>query len=305
VRSSYQDVWRDGGRVSAGERDCEGRFGLIAATLPAEPFTLLDFGAYTGYFATRITDQFAATATAVDDFAGLGAAASDRVTVIGRRLDAGGLRALPRHDVVLALSVLHHIADWRAALALLHACRSHLIVEVCHPSEKWMRRAASRRAVAAQYKTVKSLPGARLLGTSPRVGRDGVSYERPIFSVPGTVRTLTGQAFTGSGSCSRNMPRYDHGLGAELGYEPFPGSLNLRLAQRHKLGNPFLEWVGDRQRDRQFWRAWIGDLACHAHVPGKRNHGPDVLELVAPVRLRDRLVIADGDDVTFDVETDL
>ena len=305
VKRPYQDLWRDGELLAAGSRDCRGRYDLVAATLPKGPFTVLDVGAYTGYFSIRVTEEFEATATAVDDFAGLAGAASDRVAVIRRRLGPRGLDALPRHDVVLALSVLHHMQDWQSALRALRACRSHLVIEVCHPDERWMRAAASRHEVAAQYKAASSVPGARLLGTSPRLGRDGVTYPRAMFLVPGTVRTLTGQAFTGSGSCSRNMPRYDRGLGAKLGYEPFPGSLNLRMPAPHALGRPALAWVGAKQRDRQFWRAWVEDLPCHAHVPGRRNHGPDVLELVAPVCLRERLRLKDGDQVTFDVEVGL
>jgi hypothetical protein len=303
VKLSYQDVWQDGKRVAAGERDCEGRYELIADTLPAAArFTVLDVGAYAGYFATRIVEDFNAAATAVDDYDGLAAAASPQVKIIGRRLSPAELDALPRHDVVLALSVLHHFKDWQAALRALRACRRQLLIEVCHPDEAWMRRAASRQHVAAQHRAVSVLPGAELLGTSPRTGRDGVTYERPLYRVPGTVSTLTGEAFTGSGWCSRLMPRYDVGLGAKLGYEPFPGSLNVRLPEAHKLGRPWLDWRPAKRHDRQFWRAWIGDLACHAHVPGTRNHGPDTLELVAPVKLRDRFGITDGDPVTFDVE---
>jgi hypothetical protein len=301
-RRPYQDLWRGGRKLASGGRECAGRYDLLAATLPLEPFSLLDVGAYTGYFSVRVAEEFPATVTAVDDCPGLADAAGERVIVIPRRLRIAELYALARHDVVLALSVLHHFADWRAALRALLACRSHLIIEICDPQERWMRSAASRRDVAAQHQTISMLPGAEQLGFSPRIGRDGITYQRPIYRLPGTIQTLTGEAFTGSGWCSRNMPRYDVGLGAKLGYEPFPGSLNVRLPAPHSLGQPALNWSGARSRDRQFWRAWVGELACHAHVPGKRNHGPDVLELVAPVKLRERFGIVDGDPVTFDVE---
>lgn len=301
MKQPYQDVWKDGRLRARGVRDCAGRYKLIASILPERPFTVLDLGAYTGYFATRIAEDFDARVTAVDDFPGLVEAASDRVTVMSKRLGVDGLLHLPRFDVVLALSVLHHFKDWPAALRLLRCCRSNLVIEVCDPKETWMRRAASRAEVAVQHKVVSELPGARLLGTSPRTAA-GVTYQRPLYLIPGTVRTYAGQAFTGSGWCHRNMPRYDRGLGAQLGYEPFPGSLNVRLDQDHELGKPWLDWQGAKKRDRQFWRAWIGDLYCHAHVPGRRNHGPDVLELVAAVKLRGLLGLADGDLVSFDVE---
>ena len=138
----YQDVWEDGECREAGERDCDGRYRLIAETLPTGHFTALDIGAHTGYFARRIAESFPARVTAVDNYPGL--VACHGVEVISERLGAARLAQLPRHDVVLALSVLHHMADWREALPLMAACRSHLIIEVCHPSERWMRRAAAR-----------------------------------------------------------------------------------------------------------------------------------------------------------------
>ncbi len=305
MKRPYQDVWKDGKLAVRGARDCAGRYKLIASTLPDRPLTVLDVGAYTGYFSTRIAEDFDAQVTAVDDFSGLVAAESERVKVINQRLGVDGLLHLPRFDVVLALSVLHHMKDWRNALELLRCCRSHLVIEVCHPQETWMRRAASRAEVAAQYKAVSRLPGAKLLGTAPRI-EAGNTFQRPVYLVPGSVRTYEGMAFTGSGWCHRNMSLYDQALGAKLGYEPFPGSLNVRLSEKYVLGKPWLDWEGSKRGgkklDRQFWRAWIGDLYCHAHVPGRRNHGPNVIELVAPVKLRDRFAISDGDTVTFDVE---
>ncbi len=296
---NYQDVCIDG-KIIPGERECEERFRLIAETLPSGSFTVLDVGANAGYFSRRIVQEFDATATAVDNFPGL--KASEGVTVIPRRLDAAGLDALPRHDVVLALSVLHHMADWPECLRALRACRSHLILEICDPSEDWMQKAASRHEVAEQYRTVTSLTGVRLLGTSPRIGRDKKAYERGIFRAPGTLRTFTGRVFTGSGWCSRLMPKYDQGLDKHLGYQPYPGSLNIRLTEQHDLTNPLIDWRPAPRHDRQFWRAWIGDIPCHAHVPGTRAHGPDCLELMAPMRLREALELSDGDEVTFDVE---
>jgi riboflavin kinase len=135
------------------------------------------------------------------------------------------------------------------------------------------------------------------------VGKDGKTYQRPMYLVPGTLRTLTGRVFSGSGNCSRNMPKWDKGLGKHLGYEPFPGSLNVRLPEPHALGKPWLDWRPAPRHDRQLWRAWIDSLSyCHAHVPGRRNHGPDTLELIAPVKLRERFGLVDDDEITFDVE---
>jgi riboflavin kinase len=126
-----------------------------------------------------------------------------------------------------------------------------------------------------------------------------------MFLVPGTVRRMTGTVFAGSGHCSRRLPLFSQGLDRALGYQPFMGSLNLCLADDADLGVPHINWVarhGNQVRDYQFWRAWIDELTCHAMVPGKRNHGPDVIEMVAPFRLRDHMGLVDGSKVAVDVE---
>lgn len=305
--SPYQDVWRDGRLVAAGDRDCAGRYDLLRGVLDrvAEPFTLLDLGAYTGYFAVRAAEDYDCRVTAVDDHRPLARAASDRVDVVTHRVDAGWLAARPRVDVVLALSVLHHMPDWRRVLVEVAACRHTAVVEVPRPDETWMRRAAARREVGDIHDAVLAV-GERI-GESERVGRNGRAYARPIVAIPGRVRRLTGTVFGGSGSNSRRMRQFGTGLDRRLGYEPFWGSLNLRMPDALRLGAPWLDWVGrngSRRRDYQFWRAWIGGLPCHAMIPGRRGHGPDCVEIVAPVRLRDHLGLADGDTVTVDVEMD-
>jgi len=296
----YHDQWRDGRLVERGERDCSQRWELIASALAGvEPFTLLDVGAYTGYFTARATETFDCHATAVDNNPGLADLAGPSVDVIGRRLSVDELWHLPRHDVVFALSVLHHFADWQAAFEALRACRRTLIIETPDPAENWMRHAAARDQLEELHDSAAA--EGELLGTTERFAR-GVAYQRPIYLIAGTVQQHSGEVFAGSGSCSRNMPRYDEGLGRVLGYEPFPGSLNVRLPAPVDLGPPLIEWVGRKSRDRQLWRAWIEDLPCHAMIPGARGHGPNTLEMVAPIKLRDRYTLTDGAPIVIDIE---
>lgn len=305
MKQRYQPEFVDGCSTGGAVRDCEDRYAAIREAL-GEPgaFTVADIGAYSGWFARRIAGDYPdARVTAIDDQPLLAAAAGPQVTVIPRRLDTAGLWALPRHDVTLALSVLHHIVDFAAALEAVRACRLLALVEVPHPDERWMRRAAGRHRLGELHDLVAA--SGTLLGRFERTGTDGVTYRRPMYAVPGTVRQVTGWAFTGGGWCSKKLPPFSRGLDQRLGYQPYPGSLNLRVAEPFALGPPAVNWVGkrgSRTRDYQFWRAWTGDLACHAMVPGTRGHGPDCIEMTAPVRLRDHLRIKDGDAVTVDVE---
>lgn len=121
------------------------------------------------------------------------------------------------------------------------------------------------------------------------------------------VLRLTGTVYSGSGSASRNLgrPKVRRRLAARLRQPMYPGSLNLRVpgvSIPEDLGPPAVEFIGRKGRDYQLWPAWIKSLRVWAMVPGKRGHGPDSLEVLAGVRLRDHLGIADGQTVTISVE---
>lgn len=290
------------------ERECADRYKVIKrvlALLPT-PFRLLDFGAHTGWFARRVVGDFDSVVTAVDDYGGLRGTASEQLVVVNRRLTAGDLRQLPRHDVALALSVLHHCKDWRRLLEQIRACRQFAIIEVPHPKERWMRSAAARHELAEIHDTVAGLASARL-GTFTRTGRDGSVHHRPLFLVPGSLERVEGTVFAGSGTCGRKLTPALHarGLDRELGYQPYPGSLNLRMGVANDfLGAPAVDWPGvvkSKTRPYQFWPAWLDNRPVHVMVPGTRGHGPNHIELVAPVKLRDELGLDDGDTVTVDV----
>jgi 2-polyprenyl-3-methyl-5-hydroxy-6-metoxy-1,4-benzoquinol methylase len=137
-RLSYQDATR-GGRVIPGARDCAGRYEAISRALrDARGFTVLDFGANDGYFSRRLAEDFDASVTAVDDWKSLprSVAHEPRVSVIARRLSPHDVRHLGEFDVVLALSVLHHVPEWGEMLQALHdAARHVLFVETPDVSE--------------------------------------------------------------------------------------------------------------------------------------------------------------------------
>jgi CTP-dependent riboflavin kinase len=71
-----------------------------------------------------------------------------------------------------------------------------------------------------------------------------------------------------------------------------------------------MEYVdGQRRRggrkggDYQIWHARVEGYDGPAHVmrPGVRGHGRDVLEVWAPVKLRDALSLSDGDPIALRV----
>lgn len=130
---TYQDVLDADGRVlQPGTRECAERFDAIASRIleaDLDGSTMLDLGAYAGYFAQRAAQELGCKVTAVDDWRGLAGLVVDGVTVINRRLSPEEVADLGRFDVVLALSVLHHIPEWRSMLDVLRANSTLLFVE--------------------------------------------------------------------------------------------------------------------------------------------------------------------------------
>lgn len=296
--------------TAPGERVCADRWEPIRELLMdiPEPFTVLDVGAAQGWFARRILDEFPhARVTAIDPGPGLDdLAGHERVTVVRRKVTAIDLHRLPRHDVTLALSVLHHFADWPQALSLVRASRRFAVVETPAPGEAWMRYAAARHQLPALASAVKA-QSTRTLGSFERIGRDCSKHQRPMSLLPSNLETVTGTVFTGRGVCSQKLTHSLHGKGLDkvLGYQPYPGSLNLTLAGRSSfLGEPVIHWPGvanGRRRPYWFWPAWLNGEPVHVMNPAGRGQTPYTVELVAPVRLRDTVGLADGDPVSVDV----
>lgn len=155
----YQDTWMRGRRRAAGTRDCAGRYDAIARQLAGRSgFTVLDLGAHAGYFSLRLAEQFDARVTAVDDWPGLSRAVAGepRVTAVPRRLTPGQVRGLGPFDVVLALSVLHHIPDWPGMLDALREAAGVLMIETPDPAEVLPKAVAHGPELAA---AVYALPG--------------------------------------------------------------------------------------------------------------------------------------------------
>jgi riboflavin kinase len=94
-----------------------------------------------------------------------------------------------------------------------------------------------------------------------------------------------------------------------LGFEPYPGTLNIRLADTGDR----IAWRG--VRDRPAWRlappppdtcgGWlipvvvVPDVRAAVVVPDVTRHADDVLEVIADVHVRSRLGLQDGDFVTL------
>jgi riboflavin kinase len=141
---------------------------------------------------------------------------------------------------------------------------------------------------------------------------------RHIFESPATV-TLDGSVTGGMGEGKHyiSLPGYMTQFEERLGYEPYPGTLNIdltpdsvraRAGMRSLDAIPIDSWEDD---ERTFGSATCyaatlsaGETYEDAHiiVPDRTHHDETQLEVIAPDRLRDVLDVADGDRLTVTVE---
>ncbi len=116
----------------------------------------------------------------------------------------------------------------------------------------------------------------------------------------------------GEGAVYMSIPEYRARFAEILGYEPFAGTLNVKL---HGEYVPARKALRDMQgyRIEGFTlngRRYGGVTVYRAVIRGRdrsancalldlevTRHGDDVVELIAPVRLRDELGLKDGDQV--------
>jgi riboflavin kinase, archaea type len=128
--------------------------------------------------------------------------------------------------------------------------------------------------------------------------------------------TLEGVVFTGlgEGAYYTSKEHYRKQFVEKLGFDPYPGTLNLRLATEYDTktrseieGYPAIDISGFSGEDRTF-----GSIKCYpvmienkvkgALLSATRTHyDASVLEIVAPVCLRKHLNIKDGGKVKIEV----
>ena len=142
-----------------------------------------------------------------------------------------------------------------------------------------------------------------------------------LFDGVSTVE-LTGAVTSGMGEGRHyiTLEGYMRQFCERLGYEPFPGTLNIELTdasvrRRSAVGSldpiPIDGWEDD---DRTYGPAVCYPAAiqaehdryeqAHMIAPERTHHDEDQVELIAPDKLRDELALDDGDHVTVTIQED-
>ena len=138
-----------------------------------------------------------------------------------------------------------------------------------------------------------------------------------LFEGPTNIISIEGKVFSGLGEGGYyvGMKGYKHQFLRKLGFDPYPGTLNLKIAQSQIGLKKDLETYppiiieGFESRRRTFgqvecYPATINDCVDGAVIIINRTHYDNsVLELIAPVNLREKLNLKEGSTVQVKVFT--
>ena len=130
--------------------------------------------------------------------------------------------------------------------------------------------------------------------------------------------TLEGTVFTGLGEGAYYVMKepYRKQFMEKLGFDPYPGTLNLRLKTEYDVkarneleAYPAIEVEGFTSEDRTFGPVKCYPLIIENKVKGallsamRSHYDASVLEIIAPVSLRRHLKLKDGHKVKVEVLT--
>jgi riboflavin kinase, archaea type len=122
--------------------------------------------------------------------------------------------------------------------------------------------------------------------------------------------TFLGVVFSGEGKGKQfvDLPWVKQQIEKKLGFSPYLGTLNLHLAkesaEKKKLLNPAKGICVKPEAgycSGVLFKAFIGTVECAVVVPLVPDYPADVLEVIAPLYLRGKLGLADGEAVEVKV----
>nr|WP_304364382.1 winged helix-turn-helix domain-containing protein/riboflavin kinase [Methanosarcina sp. KYL-1] len=134
------------------------------------------------------------------------------------------------------------------------------------------------------------------------------SPEPETFELEGVV--LTG---LGEGQYYINIPGYRKQFEEMLNFVPFPGTLNLQLTEnssalRGRLREmPAVRIHGFSDGERTYgggkcYPVRVGGIEAAVVVPERTHYPEDLIEIIAPIKLRDALGLKDGDRTAIQVQ---
>lgn len=117
----------------------------------------------------------------------------------------------------------------------------------------------------------------------------------------------------GEGRFYTSIPHYRRQFIEKLGFDPYPGTLNLKLKGFHDIevkkvlklitGIPIVGFYNGVRSygGAKCFKAKINGIDCAVILVERTHYGDDVIEILAPVKIRDALKLVDGSEVEVEV----
>ena len=123
---------------------------------------------------------------------------------------------------------------------------------------------------------------------------------------------ITGTVFSGKGEGAKyvGLPWVKEQIIRKLGFVPYVGTLNIRLTEDdakrlvkvlEKAKAIEISPVAGFRRGKCYRASLADGIECAIVIPDVTDHSEYVLEIVAPVNLRDRFHLGDGDSLDIRV----
>ena len=133
-----------------------------------------------------------------------------------------------------------------------------------------------------------------------------------IFSGNGSKKILSGKVITGLGEGQYyiSLEGYRKQFREKLGFDPYPGTLNIKLDAQsiglRKRITGHIRISGFTDENRTFgkgscFNVRISDIEGAVITPERTHYPEDIIEIIAPVNLRNHLDIRDGSAVQVEV----
>lgn len=121
---------------------------------------------------------------------------------------------------------------------------------------------------------------------------------------------FSGKVFSGEGGGKKfvELEWVKRQINAVIGFTPYAGTLNIRLSDKSAGHRRLLENAAsltirpaEGYSSGKLFKATMGTLECAIVLPEVAGYPENVLEIIAPMNLREKFQLADGDEITVTV----
>ncbi|MCX8194929.1 MAG: CTP-dependent riboflavin kinase [Candidatus Micrarchaeota archaeon] len=173
---------------------------------------------------------------------------------------------------------------------------------------------ASRRLIALAKSGEIDRSGGKVFLTQKAVESARKCVKEMVQALEGTALSFSGTVVTGIGEGAYYLSQREYlsQIAKKLGFKPFPGTLNVSIAdediEKRLLlrQRPPIEIRGFKKGKRSFgkidiYRCAISGVPCAIVFPERSVHGLKVLEVISAFNLREKLGLQDGSLVLVEV----